>query len=34
MNSSPRQYLGVLKSREAQLLTICLQLKLPAEANN
>ena len=25
---SPRQYLGVLKSRETQLLTICLQLKL------
>jgi DNA-damage-inducible protein D len=28
---SPRQYWGVLKSREPQLLTICLQLKLPAE---
>ncbi|MBI2545702.1 Bro-N domain-containing protein [Candidatus Woesearchaeota archaeon] len=28
---SPRQYWGVLKSRESQLLTICLQLKLPAE---
>jgi len=28
---SPRQYWGVLKSRERQLLTICLQLKLPAE---
>jgi hypothetical protein len=26
---SPRQYWGVLKSRETQLLTICLQLKLP-----
>ena len=25
---SPRQYWGVLKSREAQLLTLCLQLKL------
>ncbi|MBI3033822.1 Bro-N domain-containing protein [Candidatus Woesearchaeota archaeon] len=28
---SPRQYWGVLKSREPQLLTICLQLKMPAE---
>src|SRR3989344_1559578 len=28
---SPRQYWGVLKGRETQLLTICLQLKLPAE---
>lgn len=28
---SPRQYWGVLKGRESQLLTICLQLKLPAE---
>jgi len=28
---SPRQYWGVLKSRESQLLTICLQLKLTAE---
>ncbi|MBI4145882.1 hypothetical protein HY489_00935 [Candidatus Woesearchaeota archaeon] len=28
---APRQYWGVLKSREPQLLTICLQLKLPAE---
>jgi DNA-damage-inducible protein D len=28
---SPRQYWGVLKSREPQLLTICLQLKLLAE---
>ncbi len=27
---SPRQYWGVLKSRETQLLTICLQLKLPS----
>ncbi len=27
---SPRQYWGVLKSRENQLLTICLQLKLPS----
>ncbi len=27
---SPRQYWGVLKQREAQLLTICLQLKLPS----
>ena len=27
---SPRQYWGVLKGREPQLLTICLQLKLPA----
>ena len=25
---SPRQYWGVLKSRETQLLTICLQLKI------
>jgi hypothetical protein len=25
---APRQYWGVLKSRETQLLTICLQLKL------
>ncbi len=30
-SSSPRQYWGVLKSREPQLLTFCLQLKLPAE---
>jgi hypothetical protein len=29
-SSSPRQYWGVLKSRETQLLTICLQLKLPS----
>ena len=28
---APRQYWGVLKSRETQLLTICLQLKLLAE---
>ncbi len=28
---SPRQYWGVLKGREPQLLTICLQLKLVAE---
>ncbi len=28
---SPRQYWGVLKGREDQLLTFCLQLKLPAE---
>jgi DNA-damage-inducible protein D len=28
---APRQYWGVLKSRETQLLTICLQFKLPAE---
>ncbi|MBI5553963.1 MAG: phage antirepressor protein [Candidatus Diapherotrites archaeon] len=28
---SPRQYWGVLKGRDPQLLTICLQLKLPAE---
>ena len=28
---SPRQYWGVLKGREPQLLTICLRLKLPAE---
>lgn len=28
---SPRQYWGVLKSREPQLLTICLRLKMPAE---
>lgn len=27
---SPRQYWGVLKGREPQLLTFCLQLKLPA----
>ncbi|MBR9692422.1 Bro-N domain-containing protein [Candidatus Woesearchaeota archaeon] len=27
---SPRQYWGVLKGRETQLLTICLQLKLPS----
>ena len=27
---SPRQYWGVLKSRENQLLTFCLQLKLPS----
>ena len=30
-SSSPRQYWGVLKGRELQLLTICLQLKLIAE---
>ncbi|HLC20337.1 MAG TPA: Bro-N domain-containing protein [Candidatus Nanoarchaeia archaeon] len=30
---SPRQYWGVLKSREDQLLTICLRLKLTAEDN-
>lgn len=29
-SGSPRQYWGVLKSRETQLLTICLQLKLPS----
>ena len=29
-SSSPRQYWGVLKSRETRLLTICLQLKLPS----
>jgi hypothetical protein len=29
-SSSPRQYWGVLKGREPQLLTICLQLKLPS----
>ncbi len=29
-SGSPRQYWGVLKSREPQLLTICLQLKLPS----
>jgi DNA-damage-inducible protein D len=28
---SPRQYWGVLKAREDQLLTICLQLKLPSK---
>ncbi|MDO8660791.1 MAG: hypothetical protein Q7K43_02790, partial [Candidatus Woesearchaeota archaeon] len=28
---SPRQYWGVLKARESQLLTICLLLKLPAK---
>ncbi|MBI4449036.1 phage antirepressor protein [Candidatus Woesearchaeota archaeon] len=28
---APRQYWGVLKGRELQLLTICLQLKMPAE---
>ena len=28
---APRQYWGVLKGREPQLLTICLQLKMPAE---
>ena len=28
---SPRQYWGVVKSRESQLLTFCLQLKLEAE---
>ncbi|MFH1511211.1 MAG: phage antirepressor protein, partial [Candidatus Woesearchaeota archaeon] len=28
---SPRQYWGVLKAREPQLLTICLRLKLRAE---
>jgi len=28
---TPRQYWGVLKGRETQLLTICLQLKMPAE---
>ncbi len=27
---APRQYWGVLKSRETQLLTVCLQLKLIA----
>ncbi|MDO8661338.1 MAG: BRO family protein [Candidatus Woesearchaeota archaeon] len=27
---SPRQYWGVLKGRESQLLTLCLQLKLPS----
>lgn len=27
---APRQYWGVLKSRETQLLTVCLQLKLEA----
>ena len=27
---SPRQYWGVLKGRENQLLTLCLQLKLPS----
>lgn len=27
---SPRQYWGVLKGRENQLLTFCLQLKLPS----
>lgn len=27
---SPRQYWGVLKARESQLLTFCLQLKLPS----
>ncbi|PKP38373.1 MAG: phage antirepressor protein [Bacteroidetes bacterium HGW-Bacteroidetes-15] len=27
---APRQYWGVLKKRESQLLTICLQLKLPS----
>ena len=27
---SPRQYWGVLKSRENQLLTFCVQLKLPS----
>lgn len=30
-SSSPRQYWGVIKGREPQLLTICLQLKMPAE---
>ena len=29
-SSSPRQYWGVLKGRESQLLTFCLQLKLVA----
>ena len=29
-SSSPRQYWGVLKDRENQLLTFCLQLKLPS----
>jgi hypothetical protein len=29
-SGSPRQYWGVLKSRETRLLTICLQLKLPS----
>ncbi|MES2678137.1 MAG: Bro-N domain-containing protein [Pseudomonadota bacterium] len=29
-SQSPRQYWGVLKARENQLLTICLQLKLPS----
>jgi DNA-damage-inducible protein D len=30
-SQTPRQYWGVLKGRETQLLTICLQLKLPAD---
>ncbi len=30
---SPRQYWGVLKGRETQLLTLCLQLKLPSIDN-
>src|SRR3989344_6655103 len=29
-SQSPRQYWGVLKGREPQLLTFCLQLKLPS----
>lgn len=29
-SSSPRQYWNILKKRESQLSTICLQLKLPA----
>lgn len=29
-SQSPRQYWGVLKGRENQLLTFCLQLKLPS----
>lgn len=29
-SGSPRQYWGVLKKRDTQLLTICLQLKLPS----
>ncbi len=29
-SGSPRQYWGVLKRRDIQLLTICLQLKLPS----
>ena len=30
LTDSPRQYWGVLKGRENQLLTLCLQLKLPS----